>query len=48
VFSHVIQKFPSIPEISIALTSILVSLKGILSGSFSHFIAISKQSPKSI
>jgi len=48
VFSQVILKLPSIPEISMAQTSILVNQNGILSGSFSLFIAISKQSPKSI
>lgn len=46
--SQVFLKLPSMPEISIALTSILVSLNGTNSGHLSRFIATSKQSPKSI
>lgn len=48
VFSHVVRKFPSIPDTSIAFISMRVSLKGIFSGNFSLRIAISKQSPKSM
>jgi hypothetical protein len=47
-YSQVFLKLPSIPEISIAFTNILVNLNGTFSGHLDRFIATSKQSPKSI
>ena len=46
-FSQVIRNVPSIPQTSIALTSIRVSRNGTFSGYLARFIATSKQSPKS-
>eukprot|EP00326_Haptolina_ericina_P017312 CAMPEP_0181197174 /NCGR_PEP_ID=MMETSP1096-20121128/15889_1 /TAXON_ID=156174 ORGANISM="Chrysochromulina ericina, Strain CCMP281" /NCGR_SAMPLE_ID=MMETSP1096 /ASSEMBLY_ACC=CAM_ASM_000453 /LENGTH=180 /DNA_ID=CAMNT_0023287045 /DNA_START=849 /DNA_END=1392 /DNA_ORIENTATION=- len=46
--SQVERKVPSTALTSIALTSILVSRNGTVSGNFSRRIATSKQSPKSI
>ena len=41
-------KLPSIPETSMALSIMRVSLKGTFSGNFSLFMLASKQSPKSM
>ena len=46
--SHVERKLPSMPLTSMALMSMRVRRKGTRSGTFSRFMADSKQSPKSM